>query len=39
MVCADNQTSLNIRIPVIMIPKSSGEDILNSLADGKTGGF
>ncbi|XP_039138582.1 signal peptide peptidase-like 2 [Dioscorea cayenensis subsp. rotundata] len=36
MVCADNQTSLNIRIPVIMIPKSSGEDILNSLADGKT---
>ncbi|KAJ0969155.1 hypothetical protein J5N97_022032 [Dioscorea zingiberensis] len=36
MVCAENQTSLNIRIPVIMIPKSSGEDILDSLADGKT---
>uniref|UniRef100_A0A0D6QY32 PA domain-containing protein n=1 Tax=Araucaria cunninghamii TaxID=56994 RepID=A0A0D6QY32_ARACU len=35
MVCTENDTSLSIKIPVVMIPKSAGEDLLDHLADGK----
>ncbi|KAJ3671930.1 hypothetical protein LUZ60_008009 [Juncus effusus] len=31
MVCSDNDTSINITIPVVMIPKSAGEKLINSL--------
>lgn len=36
MVCEGNDTSLNIKIPVVMIPKSGGEAISKSIADGQT---
>ncbi|KAG2726198.1 hypothetical protein I3843_01G098500 [Carya illinoinensis] len=35
MVCADNDTALNISIPVVMIPKSGGEALNKSLANGQ----
>lgn len=37
MVCADNDTALNISIPVVMIPKSGGEALNKSLANGQKG--
>ncbi|XP_068645165.1 signal peptide peptidase-like 2 [Aristolochia californica] len=35
MVCTENDTSLNIKIPVVMIPKSAGDAIKSFLAKGK----
>ncbi|KAK9287831.1 hypothetical protein L1049_016273 [Liquidambar formosana] len=35
MVCEVNNTSVDITIPVVMIPKSGGEAINKSMADGK----
>ncbi|KAL5542920.1 hypothetical protein UlMin_010630 [Ulmus minor] len=35
MVCSENDTSLNISIPVVMIPKSGGEELNQSIASGK----
>ncbi|XXG41453.1 hypothetical protein AAC387_Pa01g1904 [Persea americana] len=34
MVCTENDTSLNITIPVVMIPKSAGESMKDSLSTG-----
>lgn len=34
MVCSDNDTTLNITIPVVMIPKSGGEVLNKSMAGG-----
>ncbi|XP_073012986.1 signal peptide peptidase-like 2 [Typha latifolia] len=34
MVCTENDTSINVTIPVIMIPKSAGEKLTESLANG-----
>nr|DAD24076.1 TPA_asm: hypothetical protein HUJ06_025539 [Nelumbo nucifera] len=34
MVCSDNDTSLNITIPIVMIPKSGGDAIKKSMVDG-----
>ncbi|CAL9782019.1 unnamed protein product [Musa acuminata subsp. burmannicoides] len=34
MVCGKNETLLNITIPVVMIPKSAGENITASLSSG-----
>lgn len=34
MVCTENDTSLNVTIPVVMIPKSAGETLKNSLSTG-----
>ncbi|URD81925.1 signal peptide peptidase-like [Musa troglodytarum] len=34
MVCSKNETLLNITIPVVMIPKSAGENITASLSSG-----
>ena len=33
MVCSENDTSLNISIPVVMIPKSEGDAVNKSMAD------
>eukprot|EP00252_Welwitschia_mirabilis_P001910 TRINITY_DN1187_c0_g1_i1.p1 TRINITY_DN1187_c0_g1~~TRINITY_DN1187_c0_g1_i1.p1 ORF type:complete len:537 (+),score=69.41 TRINITY_DN1187_c0_g1_i1:196-1806(+) len=35
MVCTENDTSLNIEIPVVMIPKSAGEILKNHLSTGR----
>ncbi|EHA8587400.1 putative signal peptide peptidase-like 2 [Cocos nucifera] len=35
MVCNDNDTSLNVTIPVVMISKSAGENLRKSLANGE----
>eukprot|EP01018_Ginkgo_biloba_P014589 Gb_05713 [translate_table: standard] len=35
MVCTENATSIDIKIPVIMVPKSAGESLQNGLAAGK----
>lgn len=37
MVCNENDTSLNVTIPVVMIPKSAGENLRKSLANGERG--
>lgn len=37
MVCTDNDTSLNVTIPVVMIPKSAGEQFKDSLDNGGRG--
>lgn len=37
MVCSDNGTAVNISIPVVMIPKSGGEALNNSIAHGQKG--
>ncbi|XP_020245743.1 signal peptide peptidase-like 2 [Asparagus officinalis] len=34
MVCTENDTSLNVTIPVVMIPKSAGDKFKDSLANG-----
>lgn len=39
MVCPENSTALNISIPAVMIPKSGGEKLNNSLSSGKKGKF
>lgn len=39
MVCSDNDTTLNITIPVVMIPKSGGEAINKSMVHGGVGEF
>lgn len=39
MVCPENSTALNISIPVVMIPKSGGETLNNSIAVGRRGKF
>lgn len=39
MVCSENDTSINITIPVVMIPKSAGEELTKSLATGAKGTF
>ncbi|XWS35271.1 hypothetical protein CRYUN_Cryun21dG0111800 [Craigia yunnanensis] len=33
MICSENDTSLNISIPVVMIPKSAGDAVNKSMAD------
>lgn len=38
MVCS-NDTSINVTIPVVMIPKSAGEKLTESLATGAKGKF
>ncbi|XP_034685455.1 signal peptide peptidase-like 2 [Vitis riparia] len=35
MVCSENDTIVNITIPVVMIPKSGGDSLNKSIADGK----
>lgn len=35
MICSENETALNISIPVVMIPKSGGEALNKSIASGK----
>ncbi|XP_038680173.1 signal peptide peptidase-like 2 isoform X2 [Tripterygium wilfordii] len=35
MVCSENDTALNISIPVVMITKSAGEDLNRSFSDGQ----
>ncbi|KAF3457387.1 hypothetical protein FNV43_RR02044 [Rhamnella rubrinervis] len=35
MVCPENSTALNISIPVVMIPKSGGDTLNNSIAVGR----
>ncbi|KAM4106126.1 hypothetical protein ACB094_04G044000 [Castanea mollissima] len=35
MVCSDNDTAINISIPVVMIPQSGGETLNKSLASGQ----
>ncbi|RVW14191.1 Signal peptide peptidase-like 2 [Vitis vinifera] len=35
MVCSENDTIVNITIPVVMIPKSGGDTLSKSIADGK----
>ena len=37
MVCSDNDTAINVSIPVVMIPKSGGETLNKSLASGQKG--
>ena len=37
MVCSENVTIVNITIPVVMIPKSGGDTLSKSIADGKKG--
>ncbi|RVW20877.1 Signal peptide peptidase-like 2 [Vitis vinifera] len=37
MVCSENDTIVNITIPVVMIPKSGGDTLSKSIADGKKG--
>uniref|UniRef100_A0A2N9I5A4 PA domain-containing protein n=1 Tax=Fagus sylvatica TaxID=28930 RepID=A0A2N9I5A4_FAGSY len=37
MVCSDNDTALNLSIPVVMIPKSAGEALNKSMASGHKG--
>jgi hypothetical protein len=37
MVCSENDTSINITIPVVMIPKSAGKELTESLATGAKG--
>lgn len=37
MVCSENDTSLNISIPVLMIPKSRGDALNKSIADKQRG--
>lgn len=37
MICSENETALNISIPVVMIPKSGGEALNKSIASGKKG--
>lgn len=39
MVCPENATTLNISIPTVMIPKSGGEKLNDSLSSGKKGQF
>ena len=39
MVCSDNDTIVNISIPVVMIPKSGGDTLNKSIAYGKKGEF
>lgn len=34
MVCTENDTSLNVTIPVVMIPKSAGDIFMDSLTSG-----
>lgn len=34
MTCATNETSLNVSIPVVMIPKSAGQSFIDSLSTG-----
>jgi signal peptide peptidase-like 2B len=34
MVCSENDTLINITIPVVMIPKSVGKELTESLATG-----
>ncbi|KAJ4766166.1 signal peptide peptidase [Rhynchospora pubera] len=34
MVCSENDTSINVTIPVVMIPKSAGENLTKSLSNG-----
>lgn len=35
MVCTENDTSLDIKLPVVMIPKSGGDILKKSMAKGK----
>ncbi|PKA49663.1 Signal peptide peptidase-like 2 [Apostasia shenzhenica] len=35
MVCSENDTSLNLTIPVVMIPKSAGDKLTKLLNDGR----
>ena len=37
MICSDNDTAVNISIPVVMIPKSGGVALNKSMATGKRG--
>lgn len=37
MVCGENDTSINVTIPVIMIPQSAGKKLKNLLDHGASG--
>lgn len=37
MVCSEKDTPLNISIPVVMLPKSSGDALNKLITDGKRG--
>lgn len=37
MVCSEKDTALNISIPVVMLPKSSGDALNKLITDGKSG--
>lgn len=37
MVCSENDTIVNITIPVVMIPKSGGDTLEKFIASGRTG--
>lgn len=39
MVCSEKDDASNIKIPIVMIPKSEGEDLKNSMAGGSKGAF
>lgn len=37
MVCSENDTSINVTIPVVMIPQSAGKKLKNVLDHGASG--
>jgi signal peptide peptidase-like 2B len=37
MVCGENDTSINVTIPVVMIPQSAGKKLKNLLHHGASG--
>lgn len=37
MVCTENDTSINVTIPVVMIPKSAGDKLMEFMANGGNG--
>jgi signal peptide peptidase-like 2B len=37
MVCGENDTSINVTIPVVMIPQSAGKKLKNFLHHGASG--
>ena len=39
MVCPENETSVNITIPTVMIPNSAGKKLSDYLTSGKSGKF
>jgi hypothetical protein len=39
MVCSENDTSINVTIPVVMIPQSAGKKLRDYLDHGTNGEF